>query len=140
MVVKADVKYKVIFQSKYEGHCSQNEVKHVLPTGIRFFWFSSDIRFFRKKKLLKFPCFEKMHFPAILRVKKKSFFLSQLWWSIVTKLRTYYQAAHFLIGQKKIPFICLLSFITIFVRVTADMEIRFLTAFFASKKMIYKML
>ena len=33
MVVKAEVKYKVISQSKYEGH-SQIEVKYVLSTGI----------------------------------------------------------------------------------------------------------
>ena len=33
MSVKAEVKYKVIFQSKYESH-SQIEVKHILSRGI----------------------------------------------------------------------------------------------------------
>ena len=52
MVVKAEVKYKVIFQSKYEGH-SQIEVKHVLSTGIWFFCFSF-VLFFLKFLLLRF--------------------------------------------------------------------------------------
>ena len=53
MIVKAEVKYKVIFQSKYEGHSSQIKQKHVLSTAIRFFWFWQDIQFFREKKTFK---------------------------------------------------------------------------------------
>ena len=53
MVIKVEVKYKVIFQSKYECHSSQIEVKHVLSTGIWFFWILPDILFFREKKLLE---------------------------------------------------------------------------------------
>ena len=122
-------------------------------------------RVFQKKKLLKFlllrfvrlrqewqeeadvadfitieycPCFEKMYFPAILRVTgNKTFFLSQLCWSIVTNLRTYYQATHFLIYQKQFPFFCLLSFITSFVSLTVDSPDSFLDSLFASKNAIY---
>ena len=50
MVVKAEILYKVIFQSKYEDH-SQIEVKYVLSTGIWFFCFSPDIWFSEKNFL-----------------------------------------------------------------------------------------
>ena len=84
------------------------------------------------------PCFEKMHFPTIWRVKRnKTFFLSQLCWSIVTNLRTYYQATHFLIYQKQFPFTFLLIFITSFVSVTADSADSFLDSFFTLKNAIY---
>ena len=56
MVVKAEIKYEVIFQSKCEGHCCRIEVKHVLSTGIQFFWFLLDIQISNKsnKKHLEF--------------------------------------------------------------------------------------
>ena len=50
MVVKVEVKYKVIFQSKHKCHSSQIEVKHVLSTGILFFWILPDVLFFLEKK------------------------------------------------------------------------------------------
>ena len=49
MILKAEVKYKVIFQSKYEGKSSQNEENHVLSTGIRFFCFGGISGFSKEK-------------------------------------------------------------------------------------------
>ena len=53
MVVTAEVECKIMFQFKYEGYFYQIEVMHLLSTGIRFFWFLLDIRFFRKIKSFK---------------------------------------------------------------------------------------
>ena len=58
MVIKVEIKYKVIFQSKYECHSSQIEVKHVLSTDIWFFWILPDILFFRKKNFWNFCCWD----------------------------------------------------------------------------------
>ena len=169
MVVKTEVKNKVVFKSKYEFHSSQIEVKYVLQIAFDFSGFRQISSFLEKKTFETFvveicvegckrlrqewqqgadvddlftieycPCFEKIHFPAILRVKRnKTFFLSQLCWSIVTNLRTYYQATHFLIYEKQFSFTCLLSFITSFVSVTADRTDSFLDSFFTSKNAIY---
>ena len=117
MVVKAEVKNTVIFKSKYECRSSLVEVKYVLSTVFDFSGFRQISGFSEKKTFEIFiveiceveigmagrsrccrfydhrilSLLSKMYFSAILRVKgNKTFFLSQLCWSVVTNLRTYY--------------------------------------------------